>query len=375
MKVFTLCYGAAEVKLRISQVIPQNIGRSFQIADTSGIFLKFGSSAEFINNEGVFELGDYPDKTTFTVCISGISGNQASHPQPSTSSSPATSQASTPIRQSSPVSVSRITRKVLASVRVVKADVGENGKPANVHFHNTIVHVKLYSEDQANVRYILEVVNNEVSDVEDLVLVGPDGIKIPDQEGTRGITFWKVGSRKVFAVDREEMDRHRSLEFDSSPAVTVRKRRRTNNSSSEDRDSTNSLLSELSEVKRLLKSYKSLAFKHKFPVSYLKALEEAFTCCICQRFPARQPMGCQQCGTLVSCQSCSDRHYAGSNSLSSKSCPKCRCPRGVAQSFRLRGFDDLIDQVLIMENLSDTEDADNENDDGFDDTLPVVVPE
>ncbi|XP_066926820.1 uncharacterized protein [Clytia hemisphaerica] len=376
MKTFTLCYGAAEVKLRLSQINQRNIGRSFQITDTTGIFLKHGSNAEFTNDHANFDLGDYADKTIFNVCISGVPQASQSQPQPSsstdvTSSTPATNSAQQSTPRQPPSSLQRIARKPLATVKVVRADVGENGKPTNVHFHNLSVHVNLYSEEQANIPFILGKVNEEINDDYDLVLVGANGLSYYDQEGTRGVAFWKVGSRKVFAVPREDISnrRRRSLEEIETTSPTPNKRRR----SLHEESTLDNVVGELTDIKGALETFKKLAFKHHFSAAFLHSLEEAFSCCICHRYPALKPMGCQQCGTLVSCQACSDRHF-GSSNVSAKTCPKCRCERGLAHSFRLRGFDNLIDQIKIMEN--EESDIDDNEDDGlggaFDDTLPVI---
>ena len=109
---------------------------------------------------------------------------QQSSPQVSTTTNGSTSQPS--IQQSPSSSNLRASRKPLTTVKVVRADVGENGKPSNFHFHNLTAHVNLYSEEQAVVPFILEKVNNEMNDVEELILVGANGLTIYDQEGTRG---------------------------------------------------------------------------------------------------------------------------------------------------------------------------------------------
>ena len=62
-----------------------------------------------------------------------------------------------------------------------------------------------------------------------------------------------------------------------------------------------------------------------------------------------------------------------------KSCPKCRAPRGLANSFILKGFGNFVAQMSEM--MRDTSNNNNNNssddDDGageFDDTLLIVLP-
>ena len=58
------------------------------------------------------------------------------------------------------------------------------GKLSNIHCYNLTVHVKIYREEDATISYILKVMKS--MDEENLVLVGPNGLIIYDQEGTRG---------------------------------------------------------------------------------------------------------------------------------------------------------------------------------------------
>ena len=90
--------------------------------------------------------------------------------------------ATPPVRQAS----SRSTRRVLVTVHVIHADIMlDTGKPSNIHRYNMTVHVNIYHEEDATIPYILEKVM-ESMDEENLVVVGPNGLILYDQEGTRG---------------------------------------------------------------------------------------------------------------------------------------------------------------------------------------------
>ena len=75
---------------------------------------------------------------------------------------------------------------------------------------------------------------------------------------------------------------------------------------------------------------------------------------------------------------CTDTWFGGSGGLT-KSCPKCRAPKGLANPFILKGFNNFVDQISEM--MRDTNSNNNNNnssddDDGagqFDDTLPIVL--
>ena len=134
--------------------------------------------AEFPNEAGTFSLEDYTDRSVFNV-----SGNEDRTLVPI--SVPAIERlpmATPPVRQAS----SRSSRRVLVVVHVIRADIMlDTGNPSNIHRYNMTVHVNIYHEEDATIPYILEKVM-ESMDEENLVLVGPNGLILYDQEGTRG---------------------------------------------------------------------------------------------------------------------------------------------------------------------------------------------
>ena len=92
--------------------------------------------AEFPNEVGTFSLEDYTDGSVFHV-----SGNedltQAPISVPAIETPP---MATPPVSQAS----SRSSRRVLATVRVIRADIMlDTGKPSNIHSYNLTVHVNL----------------------------------------------------------------------------------------------------------------------------------------------------------------------------------------------------------------------------------------
>ena len=92
-----------------------------------------------------------------------------------------------------PGTLSQSRLSPLARVKVVRPDLGFNGKPYNQHFHNTSVHVVINSETEANAPFILRKVREQMGD-NSLVLVGVNGLTFEDQEGTAGnkqIRFFK----------------------------------------------------------------------------------------------------------------------------------------------------------------------------------------
>ena len=132
--------------------------------------------AEFPNEAGNFSLEDYADRSVFHVI-----GNEDRTLAPT--SVPAIE---TPPMATAPViQASSRSRRVLTTVRVIRADIMlDTGKLNNIHRYNLTVHVNI-SRKEATIPSILEKVM-ESMDEENLVLVGPNGLILYDQEETRG---------------------------------------------------------------------------------------------------------------------------------------------------------------------------------------------
>ena len=140
--------------------------------------MTYNGQAEFPNEAGTFSLEYY------AVCsVFHVSGNEdLTLPRISVPAIGTPAMATPPVRQAS----SRSSQCVLATVHVIRADIMlDTGKPSNIHRYNLTVHVNNYREEDATIPYILEKVM-ESMDEENLVLVGPNGLILYDQEGTRG---------------------------------------------------------------------------------------------------------------------------------------------------------------------------------------------
>lgn len=154
----------------------------FQV-DPTDSFIKesFGDNVEFPDENGSFDLSSYPDRTEFEVL-----GNEFNNfnflippapvpPQSSSSPAPILTQSSSGRRFSSP----------LATIKIVRVDLGSNGKPTNIHAYNLTAHVNFYQEKDACVDYIQERARIEMDD-QTINIVGSNGLIVLDQEATRG---------------------------------------------------------------------------------------------------------------------------------------------------------------------------------------------
>ena len=134
---------------------------------------------EFLGDDGKFDTENYVEGHNFTVNGFPIAtSNVGEWQMPNTQSTPA-SVSSTPTS-------SRVPRRIpLATLKVVRADLGSNGKPKNMNYHNLTAHINLYVEEKACITNIQLKVWKEMADNK-LAIVGANGLVIPDQETTRG---------------------------------------------------------------------------------------------------------------------------------------------------------------------------------------------
>ena len=126
----------------------------------------------------MFELTHYPEHHSFTVMGSQREPTWRSPDTSGQNFSPNSSQQEQPRRSS--------RRPVpLTTVKIVRADLGENGKPCNLTLHDLTCHVNILDENEACVQFLEDKVRRQMGD-DTLVLVGTNGLKYYEQEGTRG---------------------------------------------------------------------------------------------------------------------------------------------------------------------------------------------
>ena len=140
--------------------------------------MTYNGQAEFANEAGTFSLEYY------AVCsVFHVSGNEdLTLPPISVPAIGTPAMATPPVCQAS----SRSSQCVLATAHVIHAGIMlDTGKPSNIHRYNLTVHVNNYREEDVTIPYVLEKVMESI-DKENLVLVGPNGLVLYDQEGIRG---------------------------------------------------------------------------------------------------------------------------------------------------------------------------------------------
>lgn len=124
----------------------------------------YGDRVEFQNDNGRFdELQEYQDGDTFLVNGAVVQNTDENllWRTPNTSSH-------TFVSRGAP------RRSPLTTVKVVRADIENNGKPTNMTYHNLTAHINIYSEEDAGVSFINGKVQKEMGN-NSLVIVGGNG--------------------------------------------------------------------------------------------------------------------------------------------------------------------------------------------------------
>ena len=176
-----------------------------------------------------------------------------------------------------------------------------------------------------------------------------------------GLGYWKVGSRKLFALhpasrrrqtptinlddDDDDDDECDSLDFDTCPPPS--KRRSTRHTVKAFQDSLKQLkdmASNISSIKRNIDSLTTVSEATPVPLPILNVLKVSFKCVVCQDVinpPVTYGACCQ---SILGCERCLDTWYKrdGPDSLLTSKCPHCQAPRGFSNAQRLRGLDDFL---------------------------------
>ena len=165
-----------------------------------------------------------------------------------------------------------------------------------------------------------------------------------------GSSFWKVTSRKVFFVNARDHEAFREsfdLANDESndDAEPPTRRRRIENCSDQ-------IINELKGLKSNVNKIFAVTLKKGFPIGFIDYLEDTFSCCIYTRCPPKPALiCCRSCSSLVGCQECVDKWYGSGLAALNKHCPRCREPRGYANTFELKGMSSLLEQMeTLMEH-------------------------
>lgn len=134
-----------------------------------------------------------------------------------------------------------------------------------------------------------------------------------------GLRFWKVGSRKLFAIRGGKRRKRQLVDSDS------------------DEEMSQILQSIDTKVAKSL----DVTNKFQFPIGFSSLLNDTFMCKICRTTITPPAIFGRCCRTIIGCQVCVDRWYRGDRGLEKK-CPLCRGDRGFADTCQILGLDEFL---------------------------------
>uniref|UniRef100_A0A1X7VJI3 Uncharacterized protein n=1 Tax=Amphimedon queenslandica TaxID=400682 RepID=A0A1X7VJI3_AMPQE len=197
------------IEIRLTQLTPQAVCSLFSISmNTVWLREQRGARVFFPNLS----------KTSFDVpsdveCL--IAMGTPSDGVGVVSSQPSGSGFSTPILSGTTRSMLCPSRPVFskksidggtANVKIVQAHfVKSTGKGPNKFLPTTEQIFVPVKESTANVLHVTEIMQDSWGT--EYVLITSDGLRIQDSAGTRGLSFWCLGSRKIFAVTKDDLFR------------------------------------------------------------------------------------------------------------------------------------------------------------------------
>ena len=190
------------------------------------------------------------------------------------------------------------------------------------------------TEATANVLHVTAAAQREFG--EDYVVVTADGLKVKDCTGTKGLKFWKVNSRKFFAVPEDDL---------IAPVQKRRRRADTALDSLDFKDAMeglkNDLRDEMSVLHGKLDKVFTLTQDSAIPAGLRILLHDALKCKICHSTPLKPPIiFAKCCKCIIGYEKCIDEWFEDGGL--SKNYPGCNVPRGLAETMRLHGLDDLV---------------------------------
>lgn len=175
-----------------------------------------------------------------------------------------------------------------------------------------------------------------------------------------GLSFWKCGSRKIFAVVNSENVRvpQKRVRSAKSKATLLNQASSDISDDSDDdfvprkfnkkfdvaeKDQTfHQIKGDIKDVKCMMTEMLEINKSLPLPLGITKLVKDAFQCKICHETPMKTPIiATKCCSSLLGCEECVNTWYDGVHGLSKK-CPHCNEPRGYAFTFQFKGLDEFI---------------------------------
>lgn len=165
-----------------------------------------------------------------------------------------------------------------------------------------------------------------------------------------GMAFWKVPSRKLFAVNScSSTKRKRRFEYsddsddDFLPPISIKKERGRYAPGE-----VETLLQNMAEVKKTLGEILEVTNLSHLPFGLKKAILDSFRCSMCLQITEPPVIVAKCCRNILGCSKCVTNLYSGEDALT-KTCPLCRAERGYSEIMTLNGLDPFLNLIKKIE--------------------------
>lgn len=128
-------------------------------------------------------------------------------------------------------------------------------------------------------------------------------------------------------------------------------RKRRHNFEVDDESSSDSLAEKLDAIDDKLTKIFEVTPLMPLPLGLSTLLFDAFRCHICKDSPITPPAIFAHCCTkILGCKTCVNQWYKGEDAME-KTCPLCRNERGVADTVKINGLDELLLKLNDIRNV------------------------
>jgi len=321
--------------------ITEDFGSS-EFPSAAGRFecLEAADSGSFFKVEGDPLISSSSSSSTNIFSQSPLSQQHGSFRRISNSSSPSSSP-------SLPTS-SRKRAMEQYSLKVIFASVlNKKLEPVRMQFINI-------TEATANVDDIT-IMTREVFGYQDLVLVHSNLLRIEDSESAQTLSFWRVNSRKVFAVKSQSIPKTDEEVEEGEPSANQIQ----NVLPSEILEAigevkeklNNTVVEAINEVKEKLNNTVVLSAEEALSVPQVIndcrlgcSINRVFKCMVCHNLSSSNNVTISTCcKQVLGCKSCIDQWFRDE-----ESCLHCREVNGREMSVSVNCFSDILDKCRSM---------------------------
>lgn len=179
-----------------------------------------------------------------------------------------------------------------------------------------------------------------------------------------GLKFWKVGSRKLYAVKESDLKESRkrlsanvisipSSDSEEELPTPITRRKRTAEAAK-----LSIMSDDIREMKDTMSKVFRLTSSMSVPLGLRNLLYDTFKCSICQATPMTPPViFAKCCKNILGCQQCVDTWYRGEQGQS-RTCPRCRSDRAYVETCKVNGLDDFLTGIAPLLEGANPEDDD-----------------